>query len=746
MRAASAKTPQIRMPWDKDQEEETRTADVVRVLYESHETSFRLLLVTRQGAEEKWVGTIPKVQEGQSVRATGKVEPDKRRPSELVFRVSVAAPSMPDTTEGMVSYLGSGAIAGIGPSLAKRIVDHFGADTLTILDEAPHRLTEVRGIGAEKHAKIVASWAEERAVGAIMIFLHANGATAALAARIFARYGSRAIEIIKENPYQLALDVPAIGFKTADKIAQSAGMTKDSPARTMAGILQVLHDAESGGHLYCEETALLRDAKTMLGLDVGLIKTGLQGLIDRALVVTESIPGGWDKAIYRATVADVELYVAGRISGLVGASPAVKKGSLNPKKAIAEFEAAKKVTLAPGQVKAVELAARSKLLVITGGPGTGKTTLTRAIIAMLRAGERMVRLCAPTGRAAKRLSDATGMPAGTIHRLLGFDREKGGFLHCHANPLPDCDVLIVDESSMVDILLAAALLDALPSHAHLIVIGDRDQLPSVGPGAFLADLIASEEVATVRLSQIFRQAEGSPIIDAAHRINAGEMPEKSAFTHDGGFFFVAEKVASEAAAKALHLVLDRIPAKFGLDPRTQVQVLTPMHKGETGTIALNEKLQAILNPDGAPLNRKGKVFRVGDRVTQTRNNYDLEVYNGDIGVVSRLGDDGSDVLLYVCFEDGREIPYEGADLSDLTLAYCISAHRSQGSGFPVVIVVMLTAHYALLSRNLLYTAVTRGKRLVCLVTQKRALKVALSETRKAERHTALSHRLAAALS
>lgn len=732
--------PQIRMPWSNEPEEETRTGEVLRVLYEGEESSFRVLLVERQGQEEKWVGTIPKIEAGQSIRATGQVEPDKRKPGETVFRVDVASPAMPDTTEGMVSYLGSGAIEGIGPILAKRIVDHFGRDTLTILDSNPERLAEVSGIGPEKRQKIIMAWAENRAVGAIMMFLHAHGATAALANRIYARYGSRAIEIIKENPYQLALDVPAIGFKTADKIARASGVELDSPARTMAGILQVLHDAEGEGHLYCEKKELLQEARALLGIEPAFIEEGIAGLLNRTLITQEPIEAG--AAIFRTQTAEYEAYVARRLHAIVAAKPLLKKKGLDAKRAIDDFEKACGMTLAPAQREAVTLASHSKILVLTGGPGTGKTSSLRALLAMFRAGELMVRLCAPTGRAAKRMSEATGTPASTIHRTLSYDRETGGFLHRHSNPIPDCDVLIVDEASMVDIVLAAAVLDALPDHARLVIIGDRDQLPSVGPGAFLADVIASGVIPTVRLSQVFRQAEGSPIVDAAHRINAGLMPEARAEVRDGGFFFVAHREAKDAAEKALHLVLDRIPQRFRLDPRTEVQVLTPMHKGDAGTAAMNRALQEALNRSTGPeLKREGGwSIRVGDRVMQTKNDSMRDVWNGDLGFVTEVNPESEERQVVVQFDE-RAVIYAPKEVGGLRLAYASSIHKSQGGEYPAVVILVTMQNMIMLSRNLIYTAVTRGKRLAVIVGDPAALRIALAETRREERRTLLAHRI-----
>lgn len=697
---------------------------------------FRILRVKVGTDFQTWLGTCPVVVKGQRVTGVGHTEVNEKHGEQL--RLTALTAKLPTCTDGMVAYLASGLFKGIGKRLAERIVARFGDQTIVILDADPSRIREVRGVSAETAATVAEKWLEQRAIAAVMVTLQRYGISVNLAAKIVKFYKQEAAHIVENFPYRLVLDIDGVGFKTADAIALNKGLPADSAARIEAGLLHTLREASGQGHCYLPLETLLEQAGELLSRPVEALERAIEGLEQSSHVVREEI-GGVD-AVFLARLRRAELNVTESLRALLkGSEGGPPRPALDAAKAIAAFEKESGFEMAPAQREAVELAARERVMVLTGPPGVGKSAICSAMLKMYEAAELKVVLAAPTGRASKRLSEATGHDAATLHRVLVWEPRTGGFALCRANPIP-ADVVLVDESSMIDVRLAESLLDAVSTGTRLLFVGDVDQLPSVGPGAVLRDVITSGIVPTARLTQIFRQAKGSQISIAAQQINAGQFPTSAEGT--GGEFYVIERAEpADAADTIVDLVTKRIPDAFGFKA-DEVQVLTPMHKGETGTIALNEKLQAILNPNGEEPRRKAKGLRVGDRVMQTRNNYDLDVYNGDIGVVTRLGEEGSDVVLYVRFDD-REVPYENADLSDLTLAYCISAHKSQGAGYAAVVVVMLTAHYALLSRNLLYTAVTRGKRLVCLVTQKRALKVALSETRKAERHTALSHRLAA---
>lgn len=715
--------------------------EVLGVTYENPESGFRIVRAQIDGRRDPMVlvGVFPACPPGSRVRATGRFEEHKKHGPQ--FKVETLLSIMPETLEGLTRFLGSGMIKGIGPTYAARIVEAFGLQTLEVLDQRPDRLSEVPGLGQRRIESVKKAWVEHRAIGAIMIFLQSHGASPALATRVYRRFGARAIEIVSRAPYRLALDVWGIGFKTADRIAQSIGIRPDAPERAQAGVLQVLHDLSSRGHVFAEIDDLAAAGATMLEVEEGLVREAIAALAAAGRVVTESVERG--TAVFLKDLHDAETRVAKRLAVLARAVGDTKSAALvleGAPRAMAAFEQRQKIELAPAQRGAIQLAARHKVVVVTGGPGVGKTTIVRAVLSVFDQARLHIRLAAPTGRAAKRMTETTGREAVTLHRLLEFDPRARTFSRNVDRQL-EVDVLIVDEASMIDLPMADALLAALPEHVRLVWVGDVDQLPSVGPGAVLRDLIESGALPVARLDQIFRQAAGSLIVENAHRIHTGQAPIGA--EGSVGEFFVFERKDPEAAADSIvELVTRRIPRSFGLSPARDVQVLTPMHAGPAGAIALNERLQAALNPEGASVARGARTLRVGDKVMQLRNDYDRDVFNGDIGIISDV--DAEEQQLVVSF-DGRKVVYEDSDLDELTLAYATSIHKSQGSEYPAVVIPLLTAHFVMLSRNLLYTAVTRGKRLVILVADPRAIRLALAETRKEDRNTELATRLTAAL-
>ena len=713
----------------------TLTGEVERVTYENEATSFRVIrLGSVEGAGTRHgplpvVGTFPAVGPGTRVRVTGEFVKDAKHGEQ--FRVETLVPIAPSTLAGLEKYLGSGLIHGIGPGFAKRIVATFGLDSLTVLDQTPERLSEVTGIGARRVEEIKKTWASQRSISNIMMLLQTHGASPALAARIFKQYGEKAASILQRNPYRLAMDVRGVGFKTADRIALSLGISGDHPERAQAGAMHELGVLADQGHVVVPREAIAERAAAMLEIDQGHVEAALDALWASERIVIE------DGGVYLRWLHDAEVAVAEGIGRLLS-SPGKELGGLEA--ALHGFQEKAKIELAPGQRAAIEAAAKHKVVVITGGPGVGKTTIVRAILNVLAHSRLRVKLAAPTGRAAKRLSESTGLEASTLHRLLAFDPRQGQFQLDSANPI-EADVVIVDEASMIDVPLGAALIGALPTAARLIVVGDSDQLPSVGPGALLRDLIDSGALQTVRLNEIFRQAGQSRIVINAHRILTGEMPESvDADAPNADFFVVPRRTPEETAELVRELVVTRIPRRFGFDAKRDVQVLTPMHRGPVGTIALNELLQAALNPEGPALESRGQKLRLGDKVMQTRNDYEREAFNGDIGVVSAVDLEGR--KLTVRF-DQRDVEYDDPSLASLTLAYATSIHKSQGSEYPAVVIPLLTSHFVMLSRNLVYTAVTRAKKLCVLAADPRAIRMALAETRREERMTRLAQRLRA---
>jgi exodeoxyribonuclease V alpha subunit len=722
---------------------------VERVTFESDHSGFRVIKLAVPGRSDRLavVGTFPSTPLGARVRVRGHIEVDHKHGQQL--RAESLIELVPDTLAGLEKYLASGIIKGVGPKLAQRVVAAFGMDSLRVLDDEPERLREVQGLGEKRRSSLLGAWREQRAVRDVMVFLQSHGASLALAMRIVRRYGDRAMTIVSRDPYRLSLDVNGVGFKTADRIASSIGVAADSLERMQAGVLQVLHDVTEVGHVWTPYEEVNRLAGQMLGLDPedAAVKERLARAMDALTLAGRAVVETMDaeQAVFAAEMFAAEVRLARRLAEIAHAPVRVLDGAAA---AVRAFESRARVELAPEQRQAVEEAARRQVLVVTGGPGVGKTTIVRAILAVLASARVEVRLAAPTGRAAKRMSEATGAEATTLHRLLDFDPKTAAFRRNRDRPI-DAGAVIVDEASMLDLPTADALAQAIAPGTRLLVVGDVDQLPSVGPGAILRDVIASRAVPCVRLTQIFRQAARSLIVTNAHRINGGEPPIGAPSGATADFFVVERKDAEHARATVLELVTSRIPYRFGLDPVRDIQVLTPMNRGPVGAIALNEALQSALNPAAAgpqavatasgAIMRGSRVYRVGDKVMQLRNDYEKNVFNGDVGLVASI--DSEENAMVVRFDD-RDVSFEAAELDDLVLAYACTIHKSQGSEYPAVVIPLLSTHFVMLSRNLLYTAVTRGKRLVVLVCDPRAVELALSQRRKTDRRTRLAPRLA----
>lgn len=697
---------------------ETLAGTVERVTFHNADTGFAVIRVKARGRRDlvTVVGHAATIGAGEFVTASGTWITD--RTHGLQFKAQVMKATPPTGAEGIEKYLASGQMRGIGPAMAKRIVALFGDATFEIIEAEPDRLKEVAGIGPKRAERIVAGWAEQKAVREIMIFLHAHGVGTARAVRIFKTYGHDAIGVMTDDPYRLARDIRGIGFRTADSIAAKLGMEKAAPQRLRAGVSFALQEAMDEGHCGLPQADLVKLAEKLLEVDASLIKTAIGVELERGDIVADTIEDA--RCVFLKGLHAAEQAIARRLRDL--ASGPVRWPAIDLDKAMPWIEKRTGKALAPSQIDAVRLVLASKVAVITGGPGTGKTTLLDAILRILVAKGVRVLLAAPTGRAAKRMTEQTGIEAKTLHRLLEVDPANGGFKKGLESPLV-CDLLVVDETSMVDVPLMNALLKAVPSGAGLLLVGDVDQLPSVGPGQVLSDIIASQALPTARLTEVFRQAATSRIIVNAHRINQGQMPESAAPGQESDYFFVHIDTPEVGVAKIREIVRDRIARRFGLDPVADVQVLCPMNRGLLGARNLNVELQRLLNPNPtASVERFGWTFAVGDRVMQTVNDYDREVFNGDLGRV--IGIDDEEGALTAEF-DGRVVSYPFGELDTLVLAYATTIHKSQGSEYPAVVIPVATQHYMMLARNLLYTGVTRGKRLVVIVGQKRALAMAV---------------------
>ncbi|MCU0835040.1 MAG: ATP-dependent RecD-like DNA helicase [Chromatiaceae bacterium] len=708
---------------------------VERVTFHSEESGFCVLRVRVRGQRElvTVVGTAASVTPGEYIQCEGRWVNDRQHG--LQFQAQALRVIPPSTREGIEKYLGSGMVKGIGPHFAKKLVGAFGERVFDVIEDNPDRLLELPGIGPKRKERVTRAWAEQKVIREIMVFLQSQGVGTARAVRIFKTYGEAAIERVRENPYRLALDIHGIGFKTADAIAAKLGIPPDSLIRAQAGVRHVLQEIAAQGHCAAFRGRLEAQAEALLGIPAPIIAQAVAAELVEEHLVEEPIEG--QTALFLVPLQRAEQGVAMSVARLQRQPPLW--GPIDPEAAIPWVERQTGLGLSASQRAAVAAAINGKLTVITGGPGVGKTTVVNSILRILRAKGVSVLLCAPTGRAAKRLAESTGLEAKTIHRLLEFDPKLMAFRRDQYSPL-ETDLLVVDEVSMVDLPLMNQLLRAVPTPAAVLLVGDVDQLPSVGPGSVLADLIGSGVVTTARLTEVFRQAAASRIVVNAHRINAGQMPERpGAEAAASDFYLIPCEGPEEIHQRLLQVVTERIPRRFGLHPVEEIQILTPMNRGGLGARALNVELQQRLNPDGEPrISRFGWTYAPGDKVIQTVNNYDKEVFNGDIGRIRRIDEDG--VLVEF---DGRGVEYEPGELDELALAYATTVHKAQGCEYPAVVIPLAAQHYSLLQRNLLYTAVTRGRRLVVLIAEPRALAMAVKRADSGRRLTNLPVRLRA---
>lgn len=741
------------------QELDTICGSVERVTFRNPENGYSVIRIrpdrgnlpgTARSGLITAVGTLPEFSPGENLKLYGTWTRHPRHG--IQFQIENYDQNLPSTVNGIRNYLGSGLIKGIGPQLADRIVSHFKTQTLEIIEQHPERLQEVPDIGTKRSEMIANAWEEQKQVKGIMLFLHSHNISTSLAVKIYKHYGEDSINVVKNNPYTLAEDVYGIGFKTADRIAQELGLPVDHPSRIEAGIVYSLNESCSEGNIYTPINELVDHAAAILSISEESVKSSIFRLVETDRVCIDRLPDtrsirvkdgvssedqlDWSEVIYLTPHYYSEVGVANRLSQLSTCLNS-RLSDMQPSFLLLDPD------LTEEQQHAIKTTLNQPVSILTGGPGTGKTTAIRSLIAALDSGKKTYALASPTGRAAKRLSEATGRPAKTIHRLLGYSPSEG-FNVNPDNPL-DVDLVVIDEASMLDLILANNLLKGIGTGTHILFVGDVDQLPSVGAGDFLRDLIISNEFPVTRLTSIFRQSAESEIITNAHRINQGLMPifsnKKSPGVNQGDFYLFPVDSPEEAARWVLEVVCERIPAAFGFDPISEIQVLAPMYRGDAGVDSLNEALHGTLNPPNSQRPETklfNKIFRVGDKLMQIRNNYDKEVFNGDIGTLADINK--IDQTLTLNFE-GRYVVYDWSETDQVVRAYAISIHKSQGSEFPAVVIPLVTQHYMMLQRNLLYTAVTRAKKLCVLVGTRQAIGIAVKNNRVSERYSGLAWRL-----
>ncbi|MDH3981356.1 MAG: ATP-dependent RecD-like DNA helicase [Kiritimatiellaceae bacterium] len=707
---------------------------IERVVFRNEENGFCVLRVKVRGHKDliTVTGTTPTVNPGEWMAGDGEWFTDPRHGRQ--FKAEKMRMSKPDTLEGIEKYLASDLVKGIGKEYAKRLVKTFGRDVFDVIENSSGKLLKVEGIGRQRKDNIKNAWDEQKNVRQIMSFLFSHGISTMRAFRIHKMYGDKAIELVQRDPYCLARDIRGIGFLIADQIAMKLGIAKDSNLRARAGLEYCLGELTASGHCAYVRNDLLSKTAVLLDIDLQIIEQALDFSIEAKRLIQRADFKGRD-LIYLPKLYFAEIELAKKLQSLEhGKHPCPK---IDFEKALAWVQSKAGIELANAQRTALKTAVQSKVMVITGGPGVGKTTLVNSVLMVLKAKKMRVSLCAPTGRAAKRMAETTGMEATTIHRLLKFNPGTGGFIHCGENPL-ECDVLIVDESSMIDVVLASQLLDAVPLHAAVVIVGDADQLPSVGPGRVLQDIIRSKTIPIAHLNEVFRQAASSRIITNAHKINHGKAPEFPEEGETSDCYFVEADDPDKALALVGKMVQQSIPKKFHFNPMDEIQILTPMQKGELGARNLNSAMQRLLNPRGDEAERFGITYRTGDKVMQTENDYDKDVYNGDIGRIISIDNEASELIVNF---DGRKVIYDFRELDELVLSYAITIHKSQGSEYPCVLIPMHTQHFMLLQRSLIYTAITRAKKLVIILGTKKALNLAITRAESRDRITTLDERL-----
>ena len=715
--------------------EETIVGLVERVTYHNAENGFCVLRVNVKGHKDlvTIVGNLHMISAGEFVQASGSWIHDRQHGNQ--FKAQFLKSTPPTSLEGIERYLASGMIKGVGPVYAKKLIAAFGVDVFEVIEDSPERLRQVTGIGQSRATQIIKGWADQRIIRDIMLFLHSHKISTARAVRIYKTYGARAIEVITLDPYRLARDIRGIGFVSADTIAQQIGIEKNSLLRARAGIAYALTKAMDDGHCGLPHHLLLTSVQELLDIPYELVVQALNLELDCENVVQETIDQ--TNCVFLSGLFHAEKAIAKKLMTLL--QNPLPWSSIDAGVSIKWVEEQTAVSLSQTQKQAIEISLTSKVLVITGGPGVGKTTLVNSILKILDTKKLRIALAAPTGRAAKRLFECTRMEAKTLHRLLETNPIKGGFSKNEDSPLA-CDLLIIDETSMVDVPLMHAVMKALPPTAALILVGDIDQLPSVGPGQVLSDLIQSNMIPVIRLTEVFRQASTSQIITAAHTINQGLMPElKVSADAESDFYFIQANTPEDALDKIIKMLKERIPMKFGFSPFTDIQVLCPMGRGIVGTKNLNVELQKVLNPPtDQSISRFGWSYSVGDKVMQIENNYDKSVYNGDIGIITSISHEESEVVIAY---DERLVVYDFGECDEIVLAYATTIHKSQGSEYPAVIIPLMMQHYSMLKRNLIYTGITRGKKLVIVIGEKKALTIAVKQRGEQRRWSSLKLRL-----